>query len=61
MADVADEVAGAGPALTRGDLLRRGTAATFAIGLFGGLTDKALGTFTGREVRPQAARASSGS
>ena len=24
-----------------------GTAATFAIGLFGGLTDKALGTFTG--------------
>ena len=45
MADVADDVAGTGPALTRGDLLRRGTAATFAIGMFGGLADKALGFY----------------
>ena len=45
MADVADDVAGAGPALTRGDLLKRGTAATFAIGMFGGLSDRALGAY----------------
>ena len=37
--------AGAGPALTRGDLLKRGTAAAFAVGMFGGLTDKALGVY----------------
>ena len=47
MADSADELAGASSALTRGDLLRRGTAAAFAVGMFGGLTDKALGTFYG--------------
>ena len=43
MADVADELAGTSPALTRGDLLKRGTAAAFAVGMFGGLTDRALG------------------
>jgi multiple sugar transport system substrate-binding protein len=43
--DVADDVAGARSALTRGDLLKRGTAATFAIGMFGGLSDKALGVY----------------
>ncbi len=45
MANVADDLAGARPALTRGDLLKRGTAAAFAIGMFGGLTDKALGVY----------------
>jgi multiple sugar transport system substrate-binding protein len=45
VADVADDVAGAGPALTRGDLLKRGTAATFAIGMFGGLSDRAFGAY----------------
>ena len=44
MADVADEVAGAS-ALTRGDLLKRGTAAAFAVSMFGGLTDSALGVY----------------
>ena len=55
MADVADDLAGARPALTRGDLLRRGTAAAFAVGMFGGLTDRALGVygplrFAGRQL-----------
>ena len=45
MPDVADDLAGASPALTRGDLLRRGTAGAFAVGMFGGLTDKALGVY----------------
>ena len=45
MADAADEVAGARTALTRGDLLRRGTAAAFAVGMYGGLSDKALGVY----------------
>jgi hypothetical protein len=45
VANVADDLAGARPALTRGDLLKRGTAAAFAIGMFGGLTDKALGVY----------------
>ncbi len=45
MADVADQVAGASPELTRSDLLKRGTAAAFAVGMFGGLTDKALGAY----------------
>jgi hypothetical protein len=45
VADVADELAGASSALTRGDLLRRGTAAAFAVGMFGGLTDTALGVY----------------
>ena len=43
MADAADDIAGASSALTRGDLLRRGTAAAFAVSMFGGLADTALG------------------
>ncbi len=43
MADAADDRAGASSALTRGDLLKRGTAAAFAVSMFGGLTDRALG------------------
>jgi multiple sugar transport system substrate-binding protein len=31
--------------LTRGDLLKRGTAAAFSLSLFGGLTDRALGFY----------------
>ena len=31
--------------LTRGDLLKRGTAAAFSISMFGGLTDRALGFY----------------
>ncbi len=55
MADVADDLAGARPALTRGDLLRRGTAAAFAVGMFGALPDRALGVygplrFAGRQL-----------
>ncbi|HEU4972327.1 MAG TPA: hypothetical protein VFT35_10450, partial [Gaiellaceae bacterium] len=45
MAEVLDELAGAGSTLSRGDLLRRGAAATFAVGMFGGLSDKALGVY----------------
>jgi multiple sugar transport system substrate-binding protein len=45
VADVADDVAGSSPALTRGDLLKRGTAAAFAVSMFGGLADKALGFY----------------
>jgi multiple sugar transport system substrate-binding protein len=43
VADAADDRAGASSALTRGDLLKRGTAAAFAVSMFGGLTDRALG------------------
>jgi multiple sugar transport system substrate-binding protein len=43
VADVADELEGSSSALTRGDLLKRGAAATFAVGMFGGLADTALG------------------
>ena len=55
MADVADDLASARPALTRGDLLKRGTAAAFSVGMFGGLTDRALGVygplkFAGRQL-----------
>ena len=45
MADAADEVARAGSALTRSDLLRKGTAAAFAVSMFGGLTDRALSVY----------------
>ena len=38
-------VARASSALTRSDLLRRGTAAAFAVSMFGGLTDRALGVY----------------
>jgi multiple sugar transport system substrate-binding protein len=43
VADVADELRGGSSALTREDLLRRGTAAAFAVTMFGGLADTALG------------------
>ena len=45
MADPGVEVARSGSSLTRGDLLRRGTAAAFAVSMFGGLTDKAFGVY----------------
>ena len=45
MADALDARAGAASTLTRGTLLRRGTAAAFAVGMFGGLTDRALGVY----------------
>ena len=45
MADVADELVRSSSQLTRGDLLKRGTAAAFTIGMFGGLTDRALGFY----------------
>ena len=41
MADVADEAAPASSALTRGDLLKRGSAAAFAVSMFGGLAGRA--------------------
>jgi multiple sugar transport system substrate-binding protein len=45
VADVADGPGGEGSALTRSDLLRRGAAATFAVGMFGGMSEKALGFY----------------
>jgi multiple sugar transport system substrate-binding protein len=42
VADVAEEVASASSALTRGDLLKRGSAAAFAVSMFGGLAEKAF-------------------
>ena len=45
MADTADKLAGASPALTREDLVKRGTAAAFAVTMFGGLADKSLGAY----------------
>lgn len=47
MAHAADDPTGAGPGLTRGDLFRRGTAAAFAVSMFGATTEKALGAFYG--------------
>ncbi len=44
MADVSDELAKSS-ALTREDLLKRGAAAAFAVGMFGALPDKALGFY----------------
>jgi multiple sugar transport system substrate-binding protein len=43
VADVADERQSS--TLTRGDLIRRGTAAAFAVGMFGGLSEKAFGFY----------------
>jgi len=43
--DVADELDFSNSALTREALVRRGAAAAFAVGMFGGLTDKALGFY----------------
>jgi multiple sugar transport system substrate-binding protein len=45
VAEIVDEHAGTGSTLTRGDLLRRGTAAAFAVGMFGGLSEKAFGFY----------------
>jgi multiple sugar transport system substrate-binding protein len=43
VAEARDELVTASSELTREELLRRGAAATFAVGMFGGLADKALG------------------
>jgi multiple sugar transport system substrate-binding protein len=45
VADVTEEPARANSALTRADLLKRGTAAAFAVSMFGGLTDRAFGFY----------------
>jgi multiple sugar transport system substrate-binding protein len=45
VADATDELVRSSSELTRGDLLKRGTAAAFAIGMFGGLTDRARGFY----------------
>ena len=45
MAEVTDELEGKGSTLTRGDLIRRGGAAAFAVSMFGGLADKSLGFY----------------
>ena len=45
MSDVADERGQPSSALTRGDLLKKGTAAAFAVGMFGGLADKSFGFY----------------
>jgi multiple sugar transport system substrate-binding protein len=45
VADAPDELVHPSSELTRGDLLKKGTAAAFAIGMFGGLTDRALGFY----------------
>lgn len=45
MADVADRVVPPSSGLSRGDLLKKGTAAAFAIGMFGALNDRALGFY----------------
>ena len=45
MADAEDELVRSSSELTRGDLLKRGTAAAFSISMFGGLTDRALGFY----------------
>ena len=40
-----DQLVRSSSELTRGDLLKRGTAAAFSISMFGGLTDRALGFY----------------
>jgi multiple sugar transport system substrate-binding protein len=46
VSDTADElVRPPSSTLTRADLLKRGTAGAFAVGMFGGLTDRALGFY----------------
>jgi multiple sugar transport system substrate-binding protein len=45
VSDVADELDHPSSALTRDELLKRGAAAAFAVSMFGGLTDKALGFY----------------
>jgi len=43
VSDAVDELDSPSSALTRGDLLKRGTAAAFAVGMFGGLAEKSFG------------------
>jgi multiple sugar transport system substrate-binding protein len=45
VADVSDELDSTSSTLTREDLLKRGAAAAFAVGMFGALPDKALGFY----------------
>jgi multiple sugar transport system substrate-binding protein len=45
VADAVDELAHPSSTLTRGDLLKRGTAAAFAASMFGGLADKSFGFY----------------
>jgi multiple sugar transport system substrate-binding protein len=45
VADAEDRLVRSSSELTRGDLLKRGTAAAFSISMFGGLTDRALGFY----------------
>ena len=45
MADVSDELPRPSSRLTRGDLLKRGAAGAFAVGMFGGLADKSFGFY----------------
>jgi multiple sugar transport system substrate-binding protein len=45
VADVSDELPPKGSTLTREDLLKRGAAAAFAVGMFGALPDRALGFY----------------
>jgi multiple sugar transport system substrate-binding protein len=45
VAEVTDTLEGRDSTLTRGDLIRRGSAAAFAVSMFGGLSDKALGFY----------------
>jgi multiple sugar transport system substrate-binding protein len=43
VSDALDELTRGSSPLTRGDLLKRGTAAAFAVSMFGGLADKSFG------------------
>jgi multiple sugar transport system substrate-binding protein len=43
--DTVDELGPPSSGLTRGDLLRRGSAAAFAVGMFGGVADKSFGFY----------------
>ena len=45
MADSEDQLVRSSSELTRGDLLKRGSAAAFSISMFGGLTDRAFGFY----------------
>ena len=58
MADSEDQLVRSSSELTRGDLLKRGTAAAFSISMFGGLTDRAFGfygplKYAGRQLSGQ--------
>jgi multiple sugar transport system substrate-binding protein len=45
VAEVTDELVNPSSSLTRSDLIKRGGAAAFAVSMFGGLSDKALGFY----------------